>query len=245
MALSLYLFLYILHATVRATVLFEFPSHPAHMAEVRWTLWHSHCCMLQNKTIITSGINGTSYIFPEGAQAIANYPHVREAGGLLFISGTSSRRPDNTHEGVVIEQDGIHSPLLISWMSVGTVRKDIEAQTRAVIQNIQTMLKKYACHVFTLIGACRVGADLNHLVECTTYLVNMQDYSGYNKVWNTFFTGTTGRFCSTSLFGYLVPSFILCLSLSLVPCFALLIFTPLSFDPCFCARQGRVVPPSQ
>jgi 2-aminomuconate deaminase len=47
---------------------------------------------------------------------------------------------------------------------------DIRAQTKAVIENIRDILRA-------------VGADLPDLVQVTTYLVDMDDFDGYNEVW--------------------------------------------------------------
>jgi len=112
--------------------------------------------------------NGTAYILQEGtgAKAIANYPHMRKFGGLLYVSGTSSRRPDNTHSGATQRADG-------TW------DLDIKEQTRAVILNIQRILKE-------------ADADLSHLLDVTTYLTDMKHYAGYNEVYNTFFNAETG-----------------------------------------------------
>ena len=70
-----------------------------------------------------------AYILENRAGALANYPHAREVDGLIFISGISSRRPDNTHVGVVIHEDG-------------RVEKDIREQTRAVIGNIGAVITR-------------------------------------------------------------------------------------------------------
>ncbi|MCG5462939.1 RidA family protein [Micromonospora sp. NPDC007208] len=93
---------------------------------------------------------------PRGA-----FPHVKVAGGFVFVSGTSSRRADNTFAGV--EVDGF-----------GTTNLDIRVQTRAVIENVRDLLRS-------------VGADLTDLVQVTAYLVNMNDFGGYNEVWAEFF----------------------------------------------------------
>ncbi|MFI6237297.1 RidA family protein [Micromonospora sp. NPDC050784] len=93
---------------------------------------------------------------PRGA-----FPHVKVAGGFVFVSGTSSRRADNTFAGV--EVDGF-----------GTTNLDIRVQTRAVIENVRDLLRS-------------VGANLTDLVQVTTYLVNMNDFGGYNEVWAEFF----------------------------------------------------------
>lgn len=59
----------------------------------------------------------------------------------------------------------------------GTTDLDIRVQTRAVIENIRDLLRS-------------VGADLADLVQVTSYLVNMNDFGGYNEVWPEFFDAT-------------------------------------------------------
>ncbi|MEZ5031959.1 MAG: hypothetical protein R2787_11205 [Saprospiraceae bacterium] len=54
------------------------------------------------------------------------FPHIKRAGDFLFVSGTSSRRPDNTFEGVEVD-------------ALGTTNLDIRAQIRAVIENIRSI----------------------------------------------------------------------------------------------------------
>ena len=89
------------------------------------------------------------------------FPHIKRAGDFLFVSGTSSRRPDNTFVGAEVD-------------AMGTARLDIRAQTRAVIENIRDILAS-------------TGADLADIVEISTYLVNMNDFGGYNEVYGEFF----------------------------------------------------------
>ncbi|PZF95992.1 RidA family protein [Micromonospora deserti] len=96
---------------------------------------------------------------PRGA-----FPHVKVAGGFVFVSGTSSRRPDNTFAGVEVDE-------------FGTTSLDIRVQTRTVIENIRDLLRS-------------VGADLSDLVQVTSYLVSMNDFGGYNEVWAEFFDAT-------------------------------------------------------
>ncbi len=111
-------------------------------------------------------MNGEAFILNERAGALANYPHARRVNGMLYISGVSSRRHDNTHEGVTIHHDG-------------TVERDIKQQNRAVIQNIQAILNE-------------AGADLEHTVDVTVFLVDMADYAGMNAVYNEYFNAHTG-----------------------------------------------------
>lgn len=111
-------------------------------------------------------MNGTAFIREDGAGALANYPHARKANGFIYVSGVSSRRSDNTHEGVTIHHDGM-------------VERDIREQTRAVIRNIAEILHA-------------AGAGLEHLVDVTVFLVDMADYPGMNSAYNEFFNGQTG-----------------------------------------------------
>lgn len=89
------------------------------------------------------------------------FPHVRVVGDMVFVSGTSSRRPDNTFDGVAVDE-------------MGVTDLDIRRQTRAVIDNIGDILES-------------VGASLDDLVQVTTYLVSMNDFGGYNEVWGEYF----------------------------------------------------------
>lgn len=95
------------------------------------------------------------------AQPLGRYPHMRRAGDFLYVSGISSRRADNTHEGVMIDTDG-------------TVHKDIALQTRAVIENIRVILQS-------------AGADLKDIVDITTFLVSMDDFAAYNATYGEYF----------------------------------------------------------
>ena len=92
------------------------------------------------------------------------FPHVRRAGDLLFVSGTSSRRPDNSFEGAEVD-------------TMGVTKLDIRVQTRAVIENIRDVLKS-------------AGADLGDLVEVGCFLVNMNDFGGFNEIWAEYFDET-------------------------------------------------------
>ena len=107
-----------------------------------------------------------AYILGDRAGALANYPHARTAGAMIFVSGVSSRRADNTHVGVEV-------------LESGEVRKDIAAQTRAVIENIGVILQE-------------AGSGLEELVDLTVFLVDMADYAGMNEVYNEFFDAESG-----------------------------------------------------
>jgi enamine deaminase RidA (YjgF/YER057c/UK114 family) len=57
---------------------------------------------------------------------------------------------------------------------VGTSSRDIRLQTNAVLENVRDILQS-------------VGGRLEDIVEITTYLVNMNDFAGYNEVYAKFF----------------------------------------------------------
>jgi 2-aminomuconate deaminase len=95
------------------------------------------------------------------ARPRGRYPHIRRAGDFLFVSGTSSRLPDNTFAGASADE-------------AGTTKLDIAVQTRAVIENIRDILASE-------------GATLSDLVDVTSFLVNMNDFGEYNRVYGEFF----------------------------------------------------------
>jgi 2-aminomuconate deaminase len=89
------------------------------------------------------------------------YPHIKRAGDFLIVSGTSARRADNSIAGAKVDE-------------LGTTQLDIRAQTRAVIENVRDILQS-------------AGAQLSDVVEISTYLVNMNDFGGYNDVYGEYF----------------------------------------------------------
>src|SRR5689334_10959195 len=102
-----------------------------------------------------------STVLADKATPRGRYPHIKRAGDYLFVSGTSSRRRDNSIAGASVDE-------------LGTTRLDIRAQTRAVIENIRDILAS-------------AGAELKDVAEISTYLVNMNDFAGYNEVYAEFF----------------------------------------------------------
>lgn len=96
----------------------------------------------------------------------ANYPLTKRAGDFIYVAGLSSRRPDNSFIGVEVDE-------------MGTTKLDIGAQTEAVFEAIRTALSD-------------VGAGLEDLVDVTCFLVNMNDFGGFNEVYNRYFDSGTG-----------------------------------------------------
>lgn len=95
------------------------------------------------------------------AKPRGKYPHIKRAGDFLFVSGTSARLADNTIAGAQVDE-------------FGTTNLDIREQTKAVIENLRDILGS-------------MGAQLRDVVEITTYLVNMNDFAGYNEIYGQFF----------------------------------------------------------
>lgn len=105
--------------------------------------------------------NHRAVVVPGMATPRGRYPHLRRAGDFVFVSGTSARRSDNSIAGASAD-------------AMGTLTVDIRAQTRAVIENIGKILGE-------------AGGKLSDLVEVSTFLVNMNDFGGYNDVYAEFF----------------------------------------------------------
>jgi len=99
---------------------------------------------------------------PRGA-----YPHVKRVGDFIFVSGTSSRLPDNSFAGVHQVDE------------MGTMRLDVREQTRAVLENIRDYL-------------ATEGATMEDICDVTSFLVNMNDFAGYNEVYAEFFSKENG-----------------------------------------------------
>jgi 2-aminomuconate deaminase len=89
------------------------------------------------------------------------FPLAKRVGDFVYVSGTSARRADNSVAGASVDE-------------LGTTDLDIRTQTRAVLDSIRAILESS-------------DARLEHLVQVTTYLVNMNDFAGYNEVWAEYF----------------------------------------------------------
>lgn len=102
-----------------------------------------------------------SQVLQDKAKPRGKYPHVKRAGDFLFVSGISSRRADGSFAGASAD-------------AMGNTELDIRVQTRAVLENIRDILRSQ-------------GADLSDLVDVTVFLVNINDFKGYNETYAEFF----------------------------------------------------------
>ena len=112
----------------------------------------------------------------DAPRAVGHYPHARRAGNLLFLSGIGPRNPgDNRINGNVHDAND----RLISY--------DIDAQVRAVFQNVRTVLEAS-------------DAQWEDLVDITVYLTNMgRDFARYNAIWAEYFPDPEQAPCRTTL----------------------------------------------
>jgi len=104
-------------------------------------------------------------VLPDLARPRGRYPHFRRAGDYIFVSGLSSRQSDNSITGASVD-------------AMGTTSLDIRAQTRGVMENLRRVL-------------AAAGAALDDVVEVVAFLVDMNDFGGYNETYAEFF-GTDG-----------------------------------------------------
>jgi len=89
-----------------------------------------------------------SIVAPGAASPVGAYPHARRVGDLLFLSGIGPRRPV-TNE----------------------IPDGIEAQTRATIDNVRTILEA-------------AGSSLEKILDVTVYLTDMKsDFDRFNRVY--------------------------------------------------------------
>ena len=109
---------------------------------------------------------GDAITFTDDAPApVGSYPHARRVGDLLYLSGIGPREPGSNRipGGPVRDEDG--NPL----------DYDAEAQTRAVIANITTILES-------------AGSSLDRVVDITGFLIDMdRDFEAYNQVYGEVF----------------------------------------------------------
>lgn len=95
------------------------------------------------------------------AKPRGKYPHIKRVGDFLYVSGTSSRRADNSLAGVEVDE-------------MGTTKLDIKVQTAAVLDNIDAILKT-------------MDSSIKDVVDVTSFLVNMNDFGGYNETYGQYF----------------------------------------------------------
>ncbi|MAW61512.1 MAG: 2-aminomuconate deaminase [Planctomycetes bacterium] len=100
-------------------------------------------------------------------QPVGAYPHARRFGELLFLSGVGPRQAGTNAipGGPIVDEQG--QPRAY----------DVRAQTRAVIENVRTVLEA-------------AGSSLDKVLDVTVFLIDMErDFAGYNEVYAEYFEG--------------------------------------------------------
>jgi len=92
------------------------------------------------------------------------YPHARQIGNLLFLSGVGPReKGTNKIPGVDLDEDGTITAY------------DIEKQCHSVFKNVRMILEDS-------------GSSWDNLVDVTVFLTNMKDdFAIYNKIYAEYF----------------------------------------------------------
>ncbi len=111
-------------------------------------------------------------------EPVGLYPHAKQVGNLLFLSGIGPREKGKKDiPGVELDQNGN----IISY--------DIETQCHSVFKNVRTVLED-------------AGSSWDNLVDVTVFLTNMQDdFKIYNRIYAEYFKDnqpcrTTLEICS-------------------------------------------------
>ena len=111
-------------------------------------------------------------------EPVGLYPHAKQVGNLLFLSGIGPRKREKKDiPGVELDQNGN----IISY--------DIAVQCHSVFKNVRTVLED-------------AGSNWNKLVDVTVFLTNMKDdFKIYNRIYAEYFKDnqpcrTTLEICS-------------------------------------------------
>ena len=111
-------------------------------------------------------------------EPVGLYPHAKQVGNLLFLSGIGPREKGKKDiPGVELDQNGN----IISY--------DIAAQCHSVFKNVRTVLED-------------AGSNWDNLVDVTVFLTNMKDdFEIYNRIYAEYFKDnqpcrTTLEICS-------------------------------------------------
>ena len=97
-------------------------------------------------------------------EPVGPYPHARQVGDLLFLSGVGPRaRGTKEIPGVTLDADG------------NIVDYDIEKQCHSVFQNVRSILED-------------AGSDWEKIVDVTVFLTNMKDdFATFNRIYGEHF----------------------------------------------------------
>ena len=97
-------------------------------------------------------------------EPVGLYPHARQVGNLLFLSGIGPReRGKKDIPGVKLDSDG------------NIVSYDIKSQCHSVFKNVRMVLED-------------AGSSWDNLIDVTVFLTNMKDdFEIYNQLYSEYF----------------------------------------------------------
>src|SRR5438067_6521557 len=100
-------------------------------------------------------------------EPVGAFPHAKRVGDLLFLSGIGPRKRGTKEiPGVTLDSAG------------NVISYDIEAQCRAVFENVRIVLED-------------AGATWQDIVDVTVFLTNMKkDFPIYNPLYAEYFAGS-------------------------------------------------------
>lgn len=104
-----------------------------------------------------------SFSTNKAPQPVGLYPHAKQVGNLLFLSGIGPRTVENTIPGLELDKNG------------NFLAFDFEAQCRSVFENVRVVLEES-------------GSSWDKLVDVTVFLVNMKrDFHTFNRLYAEYF----------------------------------------------------------
>jgi len=116
---------------------------------------------------MTRNSNTQNFQSRRAPEAVGAFPHAKRVGNLLFLSGIGPRtRGSKDIPGVTLNPDG------------SIKAYDIEAQCRAVFENVKFVLED-------------AGTRWENIVDVTVFLTNMKDdFATYNRLYAEYFAGS-------------------------------------------------------
>ncbi|GAB4231467.1 MAG: RidA family protein [Ekhidna sp.] len=109
-------------------------------------------------------MSSTKFDSDKAPEPVGLYPHARQVGNLLFLSGVGPReRGTKKIPGVELDADG------------NIASYDIEEQCHSVFKNVRLILES-------------AGSKWEDLVDVTVFLTNMKDdFKTYNRIYAEYF----------------------------------------------------------
>ena len=103
------------------------------------------------------------------ASPVGPYPHARQEGDLVFLSGIGPRERVTDHiPGLKLDDQG------------NCLEYDIEAETHSVFRNVIAVLESAGCR-------------LENVVDVQVFLTNMKDdFKTFNRIYGEYFDGQSG-----------------------------------------------------